>query len=296
MPTHAPYRESDNKTSEFMTDASTQPTLGSGMEIRPFAPDHVAEALHLSQQVGWPHTQDDWALALAVSEGVVALHGTRVVGTACCTRFGAVALINMIIVDEAMRGRGLGRRLMAAAMDLARGSEMRLVATLEGLPLYEKLGFRATHRIFQHQGIAQTAVPEFPVRDGTAQDVARLAEIDHAASGLDRRALLERIAAEGEVLLAEGGFALLRDFGRGRVIGPVVARDAATARSLIAEGVLRNAGTFLRIDLPEAAGLSDFVTPLGLAHVGGGTAMVCDPGVAPAAEFKTFALVSQALG
>lgn len=296
MPTHAPYRESDNKTSEFMTDASTQPTLGSGMEIRPFAPDHVAEALHLSQQVGWPHTQDDWALALAVSEGVVALHGTRVVGTACCTHFGAVALINMIIVDEAMRGRGLGRWLMAAAMDLARGSEMRLVATLEGLPLYEKLGFRATHRIFQHQGIAQTATPELPVRDGAAQDLARLVEMDHAASGLDRRALLERIAAQGDVLLAEGGFALLRDFGRGRVIGPVVARDAATARSLIAEGVRRNAGTFLRIDLPEAAGLSDFVATLGLAHVGGGTAMARDPGLARTGDFTSFALVSQALG
>ncbi|MET4103798.1 putative N-acetyltransferase YhbS [Roseovarius sp. MBR-78] len=296
MPILAPYGERGNKTSEFMTDASTQPMLGSGLEIRPFAPDDVAEALRLSQQVGWPHRSEDWALALAVSEGVVAFDGTRIVGTACCSRFGTVALINMIIVDEAMRGRGLGRRLMAAVMDFARGSEMRLVATLEGLPLYEKLGFRATHRIFQHQGIAQTATPELPVRVGSVPDVVRLAEMDHAASGLDRRALLQRIAAQGEVLLAERGFALLRDFGRGRVIGPVVARDAAAARSLIAEGMLRNAGTFLRIDLPEAAGLSDFVTTLGLAHVGDGTAMVRDPGPRPAGDITTYALASQALG
>ncbi|WP_297773820.1 GNAT family N-acetyltransferase [uncultured Roseovarius sp.] len=279
-----------------MTDASAQTTPASGLEILRFASGHMADALRLSQQVGWPHRQEDWSLALAVSEGVVALDGTRVVGTACCTRFGAVALLNMIIVDEAMRGRGLGRRLMAAVMDLASGSEMRLVATAEGLPLYESLGFRATHRIFQHQGIAQAATPDLPVRDGTVQDVAVLAEMDHEASGLERGALLARIAAEGEVLLTEGGFALLRDFGRGRVIGPVVARDTSAAQALIAEAARRSAGTFLRVDLPEAAGLSEFVTSLGLTHAGGGTAMVRDPRASGAGEFTTFALVSQALG
>lgn len=279
-----------------MTDASTKPIPAAGLHIRPFASEHAQEALQLSRQVGWPHRQEDWALTLAFSDGVVALDGASVVGTACCTRFGQVALLNMIIVDEAMRGLGLGRRLMTATMDLAPGAEMRLVATTDGLPLYEKLGFQATNRIFQHQGIARPAAPNARVRDGAAQDVAELAKMDHGASGLERSALLARIASQGEVLLAEGGFALVRDFGRGRVIGPVVARDADTARALISEGVRRNAGTFLRIDLPEAAGLSDFVTALGLSHVGGGTAMVRDAEAAAAGDFMTFALVSQALG
>lgn len=279
-----------------MTDTSISTTPRMGLHIRPFAIEHMSGALGLSQQVGWPHRHDDWALALAVSDGVVALNGESVVGTACCTRFGDVALLNMIIVDESMRGHGLGRRLMTAAMDLAPDAEMRLVATTDGMPLYEKLGFQATHKIVQHQGIAQTASPELPVRDGTVEDVAGLVRMDHAASGLDREALLDRIAVQGDVLLAEGGFAMLRDFGRGRVIGPVVARDAATARALIAEAARRNAGTFLRIDLPEAAGLTDFATTLGLPHVGGGTAMVRTPGPAAAGGFTTFALVSQALG
>lgn len=279
-----------------MTDASTSTNPALGLEILPFSQEYMADALRLSQQVGWPHRKEDWALSLGVSKGVVALDGTHVVGTSLCTRFGTVALLNMIIVDEAMRGRGLGRRLITAAMDLAQGPEMRLVATTEGLPLYEKLGFCATHQIFQHQGIAQPVTPELPVRDGNRQDIEMLARMDHAASGLDRADLLDRIAAQGAVLMAEGGFALLRDFGRGRVVGPVVAHDAAIARALIAEAARRNAGSFLRVDLPEAAGLSEFVAALGLTHVGGGNAMVRDQRPATTSEFKTFALVSQALG
>ncbi|WP_306152159.1 GNAT family N-acetyltransferase [Roseovarius sp. MMSF_3281] len=279
-----------------MSEASAQTPPHEALEIRPLGPEHVAGALALSRQVGWPHRKEDWGLALAVSEGVVATEGDKVTGTACCSRFGAVSLLNMIIVDEAMRGRGLGRQLMQAVMALVAGGEMRLVATREGLPLYEKLGFVATHEIRQHQGIARSTEPELSIVAGTVADIGQLAEMDRQASGLERRGLLELIAAEGQVLLAENGFALLREFGRGHVVGPVVAKDAATARALITEAARRTAGGFLRIDLPEAAGLSEFVTALGLDHAGGGTAMALAPAPADTGDYKTYALVSQALG
>ncbi|WP_422030507.1 GNAT family N-acetyltransferase [Roseovarius sp.] len=279
-----------------MSEAHAQTQPEERLEIRPFGPEHMAAALTLSRQVGWPHRKEDWELAMAVSDGVVATQGDRVVGTACCSRFGAVTFYNMIIVDAALRGQGLGRRLMEAVMEPGAGSEMRLTATREGLPLYEKLGFAATHEILQHQGIARTTSPDLPVRDGSVADIGRLAEMDRNASGLERRDLLERIAVQGQVLLADGGFALVREFGRGHVIGPVVAEDAAVARALIAEGARRIAGRFLRIDLPEAAGLSEFVESLVLEHVGGGTAMVRAPGPAVDGDYQTYALVSQALG
>jgi hypothetical protein len=202
----------------------------------------------------------------------------------------------MIIVDARMRGRGLGRELMTAVMTLAGEREQRLVATAQGIPLYEKLGFVATGRILQHQGTAVAGTPELPVRlDGVA-DVDRLADMDRAASGLERAPLLRRIAERGGVLLAENGFALMRDFGRGRVVGPVVARDDATARALIAEGARCAAGTFLRIDLPESRGLADFVAALGLAHAGGGTTMSLRSSAGAPGRFTTYALASQALG
>lgn len=263
--------------------------------LAPFDPAHVPEAHRLSVQAGWPHRMEDWALTLSTSDGVVATDGGRVVGTALCSHLGNVATLNMIIVDEAMRGRGLGRRLMDAAMALAEGREMRLVATVDGLPLYEKLGFRSVGRIHQHQGIARGGSPDLAVRGGTVDDVARLAAMDEAASGLRRASLLRRIAEQGEVLRAEDGFALIRPFGRGDVVGPVVAGDAATARALLIEAARRREGRFLRVDLRDP-GLVAVAKELGLAAAGGGTAMVKDARPTPAATVKTYALVSQALG
>ena len=81
-----------------------------------FGPEHLETACALSRQCGWPHRAEDWALALRLSRGVVAIEDDRVVGTALATPFGPVATANMIIVDGAMRGRGLGRTLMDEMM------------------------------------------------------------------------------------------------------------------------------------------------------------------------------------
>ena len=69
-----------------------------------------------------------------------------------------------------------------------------------------------------------------------------------------RQALIEALFthAEATVVLdhdgsAACGFALLRRFGRGHVIGPVVAHDADGAKALIAHLSGLNAGRFTRI-------------------------------------------------
>ncbi|MFW2541225.1 GNAT family N-acetyltransferase [Primorskyibacter sp. 2E107] len=271
------------------------------ISFEPFTQSHIAEALELSRAVGWPHRAEDWALNLSVSEGVVALANGRVVGTALCSSFGAVATLNMIIVDAAMRGRGLGRALMERVIALGEARELRLVATADGLPLYEKLGFKAVGRILQHQGVANAAPPELPVTTGTLNDIAGLVRMDTAASGLSREGLLSAIVAEGDLLTAAGGFAVVRGFGRGKVIGPIVARDAATARALMAEASVRCAGRFLRVDLvgqaeDEGGGLAVYARQLGLASAGGGIAMHCCARPAEASDFNTYAFVSQALG
>lgn len=189
---------------------------------------------------------------------------------------------------------------MDAAMAHAGPREMHLVATAEGIPLYEKLGFVACGMIRQHQGVVkdvvQSAAPALHVTSGSRDDIAALAPVDRIATGLERDKMLHLVARQGEVLLAERGFALLRDFGRGRVVGPVVARDAQTAQALIGEAARRTTGSFLRIDLPQEHGLDDFVAALGLAHVGGGTVMTRNAAPAPQGDYTAFALASQALG
>jgi hypothetical protein len=93
------------------------------------------------------------------------------------------------------------------------------------------------------------------------------------------------------------GFAGLRAFGRGEVIGPIVAETAEIAKDLIAFVVSERPGAFLRVDTTTETGLGPWLAEYGLAHVGGGIAMR-RPKAENSADkkLKTFALTSQALG
>ncbi|WP_085027259.1 GNAT family N-acetyltransferase [Ensifer aridi] len=273
------------------------------IDVTAFGPEHLEAAVRLSRQAGWPHRLEDWQMALTLSEGVVAIEDARVVGTVLVTPYKAdCATINMVIVDEAMRGRGLGRTLMDAALRIAGDRPLRLVATAEGLPLYEKLGFRETGRVLQHQGVVGEVAAPPGIEAATAADIDAIAALDRRAFGADREGLVAYLAKAGKfaVLRRDGrvsGFAALRVFGRGEVIGPVVAAGLDDAKALVAHFIAMRPGRFLRVDTTGHAGLSGWLTEQGLAHVGGGIAMMKPP-IHRAADrvVNIFALANQALG
>lgn len=278
--------------------------LTGDIQLLSFAPTHLDGALALSRQVNWPHRREDWQMMLGLSEGIVAIDDRGVVaGTVLLTPFGAdCATINMVIVDAALRGRGFGRKLMEGAIAMAGERPLRLVATSDGLPLYEKFGFVASGTILQHQGSACTIPAPEHVEPATPGDLAAIRALDRAAFGADRTRLIDILESNGQlaVIRRDGAvvaYAALRAFGRGEVIGPVIAANADDARALIAHFAAPRAGSFLRIDTTDRAGLSDFLETLGLAHVGGGIAMN-RPAVKPPASTGTqiFGLASQALG
>ncbi|APG94073.1 histone acetyltransferase HPA2 (plasmid) [Sinorhizobium americanum] len=241
-------------------------------------------------------------MALALSKGVVAIEHERVVGTVLVTCYKEDgATINMVIVDEAMRGRGLGRRLMDEALRLAGDRPLRLVATSEGLPLYEKLGFQETGRILQHQGVVGEIAAPAEAEPASAADMTAIGDLDRLAFGADRGDLFSCLSKVGEFAVVRrerrvAGFAVVRPFGRGEVIGPVVADNLEDAKALVAHFIALRPGRFLRVDTTAAAGLSGWLAEQGLAHVGDGVAMMKPP-VEPAQTVPTiFALANQALG
>jgi GNAT superfamily N-acetyltransferase len=265
--------------------------------------EHLDGAVLLSREAGWPHRREDWELVLSVSEGIVALQDGRVVATTIITPFGSdAAAINMVVVDGAIRGRGLGRRLMDAALDKAGARNCRLVATKEGLPLYEKLGFVAVGEIVQHQGRALKVEAPANVSWARDNDYEKIGSLDRAASSLDRSKLmsvLRRVARFA--VIREGGevaaFAGLRAFGRGLVIGPVVASSSQQAKDLIQFLLAHHEGAFVRLDTELSTGLGPWLTQSGLVRVGGGIPMQRGPKVERAeAPYRTYALVNQALG
>lgn len=267
----------------------------------------LAAAQGLSRAVGWPHRLEDWQFALSVGEGLAAYAGERLVGTALGWTYGArLSRLGMVIVDPAIQRAGIGRTLMNGMLDRLTTPTVILNATLAGEPLYHQLGFRAVDSIIQHQG-ASFSAPLVPLNAGERirpmgrNDAGRLIALDAAAGGAGRphvfAALIDQ--AEAVVLDAGGetvGFAFYRRFGRGHVIGPVVARDAASAQALIAHWIGSNAGMFMRIDVPGGSGLSDWLEGLGLASVSPVVTMRRGEPLPPPGPFRYFAILNQALG
>src|SRR3954465_13201950 len=125
---------------------SDDPMPPSVLCIREMTLADLPTGMHLKDQAGWNQREDDWRRLLAMQPdgGFVAeLEGTPV-GTVTTCRFGAVAWIAMVLVDEAVRGRGIGRMLVTHALgslDRHGVCTVRLDATPLGRPLYETLGF-----------------------------------------------------------------------------------------------------------------------------------------------------------
>jgi GNAT superfamily N-acetyltransferase len=274
------------------------------IDLVAFGPEHIDGAVALSRAESWPHRREDWMLAQQLSSGVAALDAdNRLTGTTLVTPYGDdCATINMVIVDKSMRGLGLGRKLMERAFTLAGDRPLRLVATKEGLPLYEKLGFVQTGHIRQHQGEVHALEKPEGIEEMQSGDLEALKALDREAYGADRSALIDALVERGNIAVVRKGAAIeawaaIRAFGRGEVIGPVIAPDAKTACALIAWHASSRTGAFLRVDTGSETGIAPWLSEIGLAHVGGGIAMRRPAKEdAEQARRKVYALANQALG
>jgi GNAT superfamily N-acetyltransferase len=269
----------------------------------PFAPEHLEGALRLSQEMSWPYRLEDWAIALQLGQGFVLHNGAgTVIATAAWWAYGeAHASAGMIIVAKAAQGRGHGARLMDALLAAAHPRTIALNSTAEGLALYERRGFVRIGVIQQHQGVPNErpqAPPTSLVRAMAESDVEAVARLDWQATGWARRQMLGRLiqAGHGHVLVRDGeprGYAISRLFGRGHVIGPVVADTAADARALIEAALARLGQGFARVDTAATSQLGDWLESIGLRQAGDAITMVKGRHIPPAGPARMFALANQ---
>ncbi len=269
---------------------------------RPMREADLPAAHALSQAVRWPHRPEDWHFALRLGTGFVAEEDGAVAGTALCWHQGAHhGSLGLIIVSPAHQGKGIGRRLMHLVLGQLGDRCTVLNATTAGQPLYESLGFRAIGTIHQHQGLfAAPAAPAGPrPRQASAADIPAIVALANRGTGMARDELLKHLigVADGAVLEQDGavtGFSLIRPFGRGHVIGPVVAADAECAKALIATWSDAYAGAFVRLDVTGSSGLGEWLAQAGLAEVDTAVTMVRHGEPARDDTVRQFAIVSQA--
>lgn len=280
-----------------------------GVLLRPMTEADLPQAQAMSAELRWPHRPVDWEHVFAHSEGIVAERDGQLIATAQRWRWGKRhATLGLVIVTPACQGRRIGHRLMTALLDGLDDCTVLLHATAEGRGLYERLGFVRIGEIRQHQGVALPApliaLPAgWRLRPVGQNEAQALHQLDEDARGMPRPALIDELLAQAEACVVldhdgtQKGFAILRRFGRGHVIGPVVAPDAESAKAMIAHLAGMNAGRFTRIDIDFDSGLAEWLEGIGLLRVDAPTTMVRGaPLQHPEGAPRLFAIVTQALG
>ncbi len=277
------------------------------ISLQELSSGHLDEAHGLSRAVAWPHRREDWQTMFELGRGFAALdRDGRLQGVAMWWPQGPdFASLGMVIVSPTLQKAGLGRRLMNAVVEAAGQRSVQLNATEAGLKLYNSFGFEETGGIRQHHGTlspSATAVGAgASVRALVAADRGALLALDRRASGVDRSGVLHVLLSLSDGFALDGpdglaGTLLVRDFGRGKLLGPLVAEDEESALRLLSHVAVATGG-FLRADIPDdASRLARWLEAAGLAPVSAVRTMVRGRRPVRTCATRIFGLASQALG
>lgn len=279
------------------------------IQLRAMHHNDLSQGFRLSQQVNWPHRLDDWEQALSLGEGIVAQTESAIVGCAVLWPWGEQrSTLGLVIVDAAYQGRGIGKCLMEGLLEKVPEGNIRLHATEMGKGLYEKYGFKRQCTISQHQTAQLPAIsaPELAanelVRPLQKHELTSLIEHDFQSHGLYRPMLWQNLINSADIRVLEKsgiirGYMAIRQFGRGYVIGPLLADDECSAQKLFCYGARLLAGKFVRVDTYSNTDFADWLVQQGLPCVDAPIMMIRgEPWIRPEGAMSDYSFMSQAMG
>lgn len=251
---------------------------------------HLAGCLELSKSARWNQNAADWRLMLDIGRGWgIALGDGTLAASTLVLPYGGFAWVSMVLVLPSQRRQGFATRLLRIALEDLKQRALTpiLDATPAGRAVYVQEGFVDTWGFRRFELRRALAAPERPtgVRALRESDWPRLLELDARAFGASREPLLRALAARlaQAALVCDGsaglqGFLLGREGREALQLGPLVARDAGTARALLA-AALTAVWPPLYLDLVDREpGLGAWLESLGFAFQRPFTRMVrCAP-------------------
>jgi GNAT superfamily N-acetyltransferase len=251
-------------------------------DIRLLTTADLDGALGLSAAAGWNQRLADWRmlLQLAPAGSFAAVGDAGIVGTAIGIDYGTFGWSAMMLVDPGWRGRGVGARLLEAAMGaVPPEAPIRLDATPLGRPLYRRYGFEDEARLTRHvaepsnRRADRTSDPASRhVRGLTPADLRAVTRLDTRVFGAHRRILLEwaleSAAQYAQVIETRDGAHYC--FGRpGRLfdqIGPLVAADDDTAIALVSASLVAAETSAIVVDaFDRHSGFTDWLRSCGFS-------------------------------
>ncbi len=233
------------------------------IRIRGMTAADIPLGMRLREEAGWNQTRDDWRrfLSLAPHGCFVAELGESAVGTVTTCIFDDVGWIGMMLVEERARGRGVGTKMMEAALDYLTGHgvrSIRLDATPMGQPLYEGLGFVGQFRLQRFAGVVGELNSADRVRSLERHDWEQTLLLDKAVVGYDRQQLLERLFLEASQSAffesgdgVNSGYGLTRRGSLATSIGPCIATCTTAGRRVLSHLLDSFAGREVFVDVPR---------------------------------------------
>jgi GNAT superfamily N-acetyltransferase len=218
-------------------------------KLRPLVAGDLEAALQLSTQAGWNQTKDDWRMLLELATdgclGIEVDGELAATTTLLCYGF-RLAWVGMVLTTKKYQGRGFARRLLLEALkraDEKKIETVKLDATDQGRPLYEKSGFRVEQMV------------ERWLRTGAGSEMhspnsvtAACCDTDHIAFGADRSALLKKLRQRSAPWTSEKSFLFGRDGIKTGYLGPCVS-DAANSVRLLVERFMQSTKSAISWDL-----------------------------------------------
>lgn len=220
-----------------------------------------------------------------------------------------VASIGMVIVHEQCRGFGLGRIVTQACIDsVSAETAIMLVATKEGQPLYQKMGFTTVehvHKYLADKYVETTSEDDFlgTIKEFQEQDFEQLVKLDAAAFGDSRRIFLrKRIQQTQRCVVVKNqdnqmiGYGLTIAGPIYLLLGPIVAPSKEIAHHIINELAKGYQGK-LRIDCPSIQKeLAPILQQSGFTMAATPPVMIRNAKKIPTRNQTLFALAAQAFG
>ncbi|MDZ3952741.1 GNAT family N-acetyltransferase [Bacillus thuringiensis] len=236
--------------------------------------EQISDIVALSSYIGWDYNREE--VETIFNSGIV--YGVwnerkELIASAAIILYGEkLASIGMVIVHPDYKGRGIGKIITEACVkSVSAHTPIMLIATDEGKPLYEKLGFRAVSYVSKYICNSYNAKDycvrnEDYVMNYEEGDLEKIIKIDEYAFGTNRKEFLKkRIMQSKQCVVVKNteeniiGYGLSIQTPENKIIGPVVAKNNAMAMRIVHDLAREHHGK-LRIDVPE--GKNDFVNQL----------------------------------
>ncbi|PGK42407.1 GNAT family N-acetyltransferase [Bacillus anthracis] len=221
--------------------------------------------ISLAERIGWDYGLEE--IYTVLSSGIV--YGIRnekgeIIASAAIILYGEkLASIGMVIVHPDYKGRGIGKAITNSCIkSVSAQTPIMLIATDEGKPLYEKLGFRAVSYVSKYicnsYNMNDYCIGnEEYMMNYEECDLEEIMKLDEYAFGTNRKVFLKKRIIQSEQCIVVKdkeqnvlGYGLSIQTPENKIIGPVVARNDAMAMRIVHYLAREHHGK-LRIDVPE---------------------------------------------